>query len=166
MRGWRKAATASASRRLISSAWRGRPAGRSASRVRRSGKAGPARPANSAASSACSTAGLPWLHPLRWVQDRIDAWVLRRVRRQPGPVEVQRNRVYIVPTRFGWGFALTVLVMLLGAMNYSNSMAYALAFLLMGLGLVCMHHTHANLVHVSLRAGRSKPVYAGEPAHF
>lgn len=113
-----------------------------------------------------STAGLPWLHPLRWVQDRIDAWVLRRVRRQPGPVEVQRNRVYIVPTRFGWGFALTVLVMLLGAMNYSNSMAYALAFLLMGLGLVCMHHTHANLVHVSLRAGRSKPVYAGEPAHF
>ena len=86
--------------------------------------------------------------------------------RVPGPVEVTRNRVYIVPTRFGWGFAGTLLVMLAGAMNYSNSMAFALAFLLMGLGLVCMHHTHANLAHVQLRAGRAKPVYAGEVAHF
>ena len=106
------------------------------------------------------------LHPLRWAQERIDTWVLRRVHRVAGPIEIARNRVYIVPTRFGWGFAITVLVMLAGAMNYSNSMAFALAFLLMGLGLVCMHHTHANLVHVQLRAGRVKPVYAGEIAHF
>lgn len=114
----------------------------------------------------------PWLilkillHPLRWAQQRIDAWVLARVHRVPGPIEVRRNRVYIVPTRFGWGFAVMCLVMLLGAMNYSNSMAFALTFLLFGLGLVCMHHTHANLVHVQLRAGRVRPVYAGETAHF
>lgn len=106
------------------------------------------------------------LHPLRWAQTRIDAWVLRRVEKQPGPISVRRNRIYIVPTRFGWGFAVMCLVMLLGAMNYSNSMAFALTFLLMSLGLVCMHHTHANLVHVQLRAGRAKPVYAGEIAHF
>lgn len=106
------------------------------------------------------------LHPLRWAQQRIDAWVLRRVHRVPGPIEIARNRVYIVPTRFGWGFAITIMVMLAGAMNYSNSMAFALAFLLMGLGLVCMHHTHANLAHVLLRAGRVQPVYAGEIAHF
>ena len=106
------------------------------------------------------------LHPLRWARQRIDAWVLARVRRQAGPIPVPRNRVYIIPTRFGWGFALMLLVMLLGAMNYSNSMAFALTFLLAGLGLVCMHHTHANLVHVQLRAGRVRPVYAGEFAHF
>ena len=114
----------------------------------------------------------PWLilkillHPLRWAQARIDAWVLARVIKQPGPVRVLRNRIYIVPTRFGWGFMLMCLVMLLGAMNYSNSMAFALCFLLFGLGLVCMHHTHANLVHVQMRAGRARPVYAGEIAHF
>ncbi len=105
-------------------------------------------------------------HPLRWARQRIDAWVLGRVPRQHGPVTVTRNRVYIVPTRFGWGFALMLLVMLLGAMNYSNSMAFALTFLLGGLGLVCMHHTHANLVQVQLRAGRTRPVFAGEMAHF
>ena len=106
------------------------------------------------------------IHPLRWAQERIDAWVMARVHKRPGPIEVPRNRVYIVPTRFGWGFAGMCTVMLLGAMNYSNSMAFALTFLLMGLGLVCMHHTHANLVHVQVRVSRVRPVYAGELAHF
>lgn len=104
--------------------------------------------------------------PVRVVRARIDAWVLGRVRREAGPVLVRRTRVYIVPTRFGYGFALMAFVMLLGAMNYSNSMAYALTFLLAGIGLVSMHHTHANLVNVALRAGRAGPVFAGENVHF
>ncbi|MFT4045187.1 MAG: DUF58 domain-containing protein [Solimonas sp.] len=74
-------------------------------------------------------------------------------------------RVYIVPTRFGYGFALMLLVMLLGAMNYSNSMAFLLTFLLAGIGLLCMHHTHANLVNLRLRSGVARPVFAGETAH-
>ncbi|HWU69482.1 MAG TPA: DUF58 domain-containing protein [Stenotrophobium sp.] len=106
------------------------------------------------------------LHPLRYAQERIDRWVLARVKRQPGPIEIGRRRVYIVPTRFGYGFAVMLLVMLLGAMNYSNSMAFALCFLLAGLGLVCMHHTHGNLVNLVLHAGRSVPVFTGEIAHF
>jgi uncharacterized protein (DUF58 family) len=56
--------------------------------------------------------------------------------------------------------------MILAAMNYSNSMAFALTFLLIGLGLVAMHHTHANLVNVEVRPGPVAPVFAGEVAHF
>jgi uncharacterized protein (DUF58 family) len=106
------------------------------------------------------------LHPIRWAQERIDAWVMARVKRQPGPVAVPRHRVYILPTRFGYGFAALTLVMILAAMNYSNSMAFALTFLLIGLGLVAMHHTHANLVNVEVRSGAVAPVFAGEVAHF
>jgi uncharacterized protein (DUF58 family) len=106
------------------------------------------------------------LHPIRWAQDRIDAWVLARVKRQPGPVRVPRTRVYILPTRFGYAFAFLALLMLLAAMNYSNSMAFALTFLLTGLGLVAMNHTHGNLVNVEVRAGPVEPVFAGEVAHF
>lgn len=106
------------------------------------------------------------LHPIRFVQDRIDAWVMARVKRQPGPVEVSRRRVYIVPTRFGYAFAVMGVIMLLGSMNYSNSMGFALTFLLAALGLVCMHHTHGNLVNVQLRSGKTQPVFAGELAHF
>lgn len=106
------------------------------------------------------------LHPLRWAQNRIDAWVMARVKRQPGPIAVPRNRVYILPTRFGYAFALMALIMLLGSMNYSNSMGFALTFLLGALGLVCMHHTHGNLVNVQLRPGKTQAVFAGEVAHF
>ncbi|MGH8443289.1 MAG: DUF58 domain-containing protein, partial [Nevskiaceae bacterium] len=106
------------------------------------------------------------LHPIRWAQERIDAWVMARVKRQPGPVPVPRHRVYILPTRFGYGFAFLSMVMLLAAMNYSNNMAFALTFLLIGLGLVAMHHTHGNLVNVEVRSGPVEPVFAGEVAHF
>lgn len=107
----------------------------------------------------------PYFHPLRFAQERIDAWVLKRVKRQRGPIPIPRRRVYIVPTRFGYVFAMMLLVMLLGAMNYGNSMAFLLTFLLTGLGLLCMHHTHANLVNLQLRAGSARPVFAGETAH-
>lgn len=106
------------------------------------------------------------LHPLRYAQERIDEWVLARVKRQPGPIDIPRNRVYIVPTRFGYGFAVMALVMLMGAMNYSNSMAFALTFLLAGLGMICMHHTHANMLNLRMHAGKTQPVFAGEIAHF
>lgn len=106
------------------------------------------------------------LHPIRSIQERIDRWVMARVKRQHGPIVVTRNRVYILPTRFGYGFGIMTFIMLMGAMNYSNSMAFALSFLLAALGLVCMHHTHGNLVNVALRAGHAPPVFSGEIAHF
>ena len=106
------------------------------------------------------------LHPIRFAQDRIDAGVMARVKRQPGPVPVPRHRVYILPTRFGYAFATLTLVMALAAINYSNNMAFALTFLLIGLGLVAMHHTHGNLVNVEIRPGPVAPVFAGEVAHF
>ena len=47
------------------------------------------------------------LHPIRYAQQRIDHYVMSRVKRQAGPVEIGRRRVYIVPTRFGYGFAIS-----------------------------------------------------------
>lgn len=110
--------------------------------------------------------GMVVLHPLKSLRQRINRWVAGRVTRQAGPVSIPRHRIYIVPTRFGYGYGLLLLVMLLGAMNYSNSMAFALTFLLMGLGLLGMHHTHANLLNLRLRAGKAAAVFAGEQARF
>jgi uncharacterized protein (DUF58 family) len=104
--------------------------------------------------------------PLQAIQQRVDAWVLRRVRRSTEPVTVPRQRVYILPTRFGYGFGLLSFVMLLGSMNYTNSMGFALTFMLGALGLVAMHHTHANLAGVEVRGGGDAPVFAGDPARF
>ena len=115
---------------------------------------------------APEAASLAGRNPLTSLRRRIRDWIATRTLRQHGPVTVSRKRIYIVPTRFGYGYALLLLVMLLGAMNYSNSMAFALTFLLAGVGLLSMHHTHANLLNLQLRTGKSHPVFVGETAHF
>lgn len=104
--------------------------------------------------------------PLAALRRRIEVWVMSRTPRQPGPVAITRRRVYILPTRFGYGYAGLVLVVLLGAMNYSNSLVFALGFLLAGLGLAAMYQTHGNLVNLELGALHCKPVFAGDEAAF
>jgi uncharacterized protein (DUF58 family) len=104
--------------------------------------------------------------PFAWIQNRIDRWILRRVKRSDAPVRLRRNRIYIVPTRYGYGLGVMLLVMLLVSMNYSNNLGFMLTFLLAGIGLVGMHFTHANLLNLSIAAVRSEPVHAGDEAVF
>jgi uncharacterized protein (DUF58 family) len=114
-------------------------------------------------STAGATAPRGMLARLR---HRLNAWIATRTPRVTGPWRIDRRRVYIVPTRYGYGFAVLLLVMLLGAMNYSNSMAFALTFLLAGIGLLAMHDTHGNLVNLTVAAGVAEPVHVGEPARY
>lgn len=79
---------------------------------------------------------------------------------------LQRRRVYIFPTRQGFLFALLLAVMLMGAVNYVNSMAYLMTFLLAGLFLVCMLHTYRNLRGLVVSGSDAEPVFAGEDARF
>lgn len=99
-------------------------------------------------------------------QNRFEAWLLRRVPSRPLPRRVGHRRIYIMPTPAGCAFAVMVFALWLGAMNYSNSMGFALAFLLAGIGLVAMHMTHANLLGIELRGCDAPPVHAGETAHL
>lgn len=79
---------------------------------------------------------------------------------------LQRRRVYIFPTRQGILYGVVLLVMLVGAINYSNSMAYLLAFTLGSVFLVCMLHTYRNLRGLIVRIQPAPPVFAGEAARF
>lgn len=81
-------------------------------------------------------------------------------------MELHRRRIYILPTGSGLLYALVLLVMLLGAINYDLSLGHALVFLLAGLGLVAMVHTLGNLLHLTLEAGSVAPVFAGEAAQL
>ena len=75
----------------------------------------------------------------------------------------QRN-IYILPTRAGFTFAATLLVMLVASINYQLNLGYALTFLLAGAGLVSMHMTHGNLRGLTLHLRPSTAVYAGQAA--
>src|SRR6185436_19218316 len=78
---------------------------------------------------------------------------------------VQR-RIFILPTRQGYFFAFTVLVLLMASINYALSLGFTLTFLLASMAGVAMLHTWRNLAHLKLRPGRCEPVFAGEVAHF
>jgi uncharacterized protein (DUF58 family) len=76
------------------------------------------------------------------------------------------RRVYIVPSRIGLLFGGTLAILLVGSINYALSLGFALTFLLAGMGIAGMVQTTRNLGRLSVRAGRSDPVFAGDAARF
>jgi uncharacterized protein (DUF58 family) len=85
---------------------------------------------------------------------------------EAGTVVLVHRRVYIVPTRLGWLFALTLLILLVGSINYALSLGFALTFVLGGMGLAGMVHTARNLARMAVSVGRAEPVFVGEAAQF
>jgi uncharacterized protein (DUF58 family) len=82
------------------------------------------------------------------------------------PLRLGQRRVFIVPSRGGLLYALALIVMLVGAINYNLALGHALVFLLAGLGIVGMIHTFRNLHGLIITPGRSPSVFAGDMAHF
>ena len=82
------------------------------------------------------------------------------------PYLLTQRRVYILPTKQGLAFALLLFIMLLGSINYSNSLGYFLTFLLASLSVVTIFHTYNNLLKLSFGPAICHPVFAGEKACF
>jgi len=82
------------------------------------------------------------------------------------PVTLDRNRVYILPTRSGLIFSLLLLLLLIGSVNYDKSLGFVLTFLLVGVGNVALLSTWKNLAGLRLSAGGCAPVFAGDDAVF
>lgn len=85
---------------------------------------------------------------------------------QHTPITLTRHRIFILPTREGMLFAGVLAAMLIGSINYVNSMGFLLTFLLAGLSLVSMLHTYRNMSQLTFRAGACFPVFAGELARY
>lgn len=90
----------------------------------------------------------------------------RAMRAENGEVEIGLRRVYIVPSGAGLSFAVMLVLLLTGSINYNLSLGFALTFLLAALGLIDMHLTYRNMAHLHLQYGRSQPVFAGEEAQY
>ncbi len=97
---------------------------------------------------------------------RLANWLYGFTPPERGTVVLVHRRVYIVPARLGWLFGATLLMLLIGSINYALSLGFGLTFLLAGLGLVGMVHTARNLARIAVSVGRAEPVFAGESAQF
>ena len=81
-------------------------------------------------------------------------------------VMLDRRRIYVLPTRYGLLFAAMLFVMLLGSINYNNSLGFMLTFLLASLALVSILYTYRNIAYLKLGAGRTVAAFAGGTARF
>ena len=100
------------------------------------------------------------------LRQAISDWIFRAATPETPPVTLIQRRIFILPTRMGYVFAGTVLVLLVSSINYALSLGFVLTFLLMSMAGVAMLHTWRNLAHLKLRPGRCEPVFAGGVAHF
>lgn len=106
----------------------------------------------------------------RWF-DALPPWLRPRgVRYHPASshhcATLLGKRIFVLPTKQGLLFITLLLVMLLGATNYSNSMAFALTFMLGSMLLVSVLHTYRNLAGVQLRLAQLEECFAGGEVGF
>lgn len=92
-------------------------------------------------------------------------WAFRRTV-ETGTVVLNQRRIYILPSRQGFGFAFVLVLMLLGDINYNLSLGYVLTFLLATTAGISMLHAFRNMAQLEVRAGYVEPVFAGEQARF
>jgi uncharacterized protein (DUF58 family) len=100
------------------------------------------------------------------LRQAISDWIFRAAVPETPPVTLVQRRIFILPTRQGYFFALTLLVLLVSSIQYQLSLGFLLTFMLGGMAGVAMLHTWRNLAHLRLRPGRCDPVFAGETAVF
>lgn len=97
---------------------------------------------------------------------RLSNWIFEPRGAEAGEVFLNQRRVFILPTRAGLVLGLMLIALLLGSINYSLSLGFALTFLVAGVAWVGMLSTFRNLAHLHLRPLRAEPVFAGDAAEF
>jgi uncharacterized protein (DUF58 family) len=76
------------------------------------------------------------------------------------------RNLYIVPTRFGWLWLGGVTVLQILGIQLQSNGPLLLSFLMLGLFLLALPLTHANLQGMELRCGRPRPGFAGSPLAY
>ncbi len=106
---------------------------------------------------------------LTWsvIRNRLIERSRRWARRRQGPdaprLTLASERIYILPTASGLVYGAMLATMLAGSMNYNNNLGFALTFLLAGVGIVAIYHTHRTLAGLRLNYLGAEPVFAGDP---
>ena len=123
------------------------------------------RPAFGVPPAADATPDAPGstLNPIALARRRFRRWLQGRLPRTDTMTLTQRN-VYILPTRAGLMLGATLLVLLVGSINYQLNLGYLLTFLLAGCAVVGMHVSHSTLRGLTLALQQPAAQFAGASA--
>jgi len=100
------------------------------------------------------------------IRNRLTDWMAQPREPEAGAIVLVQRRIFILPTRSGIVFAVVLLMMLLGSINYTLSLGFVLTFLLVAMVFNATLHTFRNLSQLSVTPGRVRAVFAGEHAQF
>ncbi|MHA6493318.1 DUF58 domain-containing protein [Pseudomonas borbori] len=99
------------------------------------------------------------------LQVRWGRWLSRRIP-AASSIRLSQRKIFIIPSLVGAAFGVALILMLLAAINYQNSLAYGLTFLLASVFVVAILHTYRNLAGLVLKGGGSGAVFVGEQGRF
>ncbi|HET7524971.1 MAG TPA: DUF58 domain-containing protein, partial [Burkholderiaceae bacterium] len=97
------------------------------------------------------------------IAERVRSWFENRLPVSDTHTLTQGN-IYIVPTKAGFAFAFTLVLMLVASINYQLNLGYLLTFLLAGSALVSMHLTHSTLRGLTLWVKPPAAMFLGDSA--
>ncbi len=104
------------------------------------------------------------------LKERANTWIVDRVEKTRGPLspplQLEYRRIFTLPTRFGLGFGLLLVVMGSGALNFNNNLALITTFILIAFALLSLLLTYRNLADLWVARISAAPVFAGEQAQF
>ena len=102
-----------------------------------------------------------WSRLLEYAERRLPA--LTRLKRAENlPIQLNRHRIYVLPTRFGLLYSAVLIVMLVGALNYNNNPALLLTCLLGAASYQSVFQAFRMLNQLQLAALRAAPCHAGD----
>jgi len=86
----------------------------------------------------------------KFFKNRFNKWMAIHNPPSSERVRLFNRRLYILPTRFGVMYSFLLLVVFLAAINYQNSMSFALSFLLTAIGIISLWQTHRNMLNLEI----------------
>lgn len=96
-------------------------------------------------------------------------WRERAFRHAPldhKPVVLRHSRIYLLPTKRGWAVIGTLLMMLVGSLNYSLALGLGVTFLLSGLVAAAQLHAFRNLAGLEIAPLAAGETFAGGSLPF
>lgn len=95
--------------------------------------------------------------------DRAARWAFIRPKKPESlPIDLNRGRIYVLPTSFGLFISGVIAVLLLGALNYNNNPAIFLAFIIAAAAHNSLVHAHLLLSGLCIKALHAEPVHVGQ----
>ena len=94
---------------------------------------------------------------------RFQKWMDRRTRTET-ECRLDHRRLYIFPSKAGFGFLVLVAALWLLATNFENNLVFILCFLQLAVFVVSIHFTHGTLSGLRIKPVRAQSVFAGDAA--